>query len=104
MSFPWAKQYMKRETLYIKDNDEWEKQANSKEKIKTIINKVAKTNLKNLPQWRNEHPEYQIFDTSENTEYMNLCDVALGGFGEDENRQYRDKILRSVVKEIMINK
>jgi len=95
---------MKRETLYIKENDEWEKQANSKEKIKTIINKVAKTNLKNLPQWRNEHPEYQIFDTSENTEYMNLCDVALGGFGEDENRQYRDKILRSVVKEIMINK
>jgi len=95
---------MKRETLYIKENDEWEKQVNSKEKIKTIINKVAKTNLKNLPQWRNEHPEYQIFDTSENTEYMNLCDVALGGFGEEENRQYRDKILRSVVKEIMINK
>ena len=95
---------MKRETLYIKENDEWEKQVNSKEKVQTIINKVAKTNLKNLPQWRDEHPEYQVFDTPENLEYMNLCNVSLGGMGEDENRQYRDKILRSVVKEIMVNK
>ena len=95
---------MKRETLYIKENDEWEKQVNSKEKIKTIINKVANENRKNLPQWRDEHPESQVFDTPENIEYMNICNVSLGGFGEDENRQYRDKILRSVVKEIMINK
>ena len=95
---------MKRETLYIKENDEWEKQVNSKEKIKTIINKVANENRKNLPQWRDEHPESQVFDTPENVEYMNLCNVSLGGFGEDENRQYRDKILRSVVKEIMVGK
>ena len=95
---------MKRETLYIKENDEWEKQVNSKEKIKTIINKVANENCKNLPQWRDEHPESQVFDTPENLEYVNICNASLGGFGEDENRQYRDKILRSVVKEIMINK
>jgi uncharacterized C2H2 Zn-finger protein len=95
---------MKRETLYIKENDEWEKQVNSKEKIKTIITQVANKNCKNLPQWRDEHPESQVFDTPENLEYVNICNASLGGFGEDENRQYRDKILRSVVKEIMINK
>ena len=95
---------MKRETLYIKDNDEWEKQVNSKEKIQTIINKVANKNCQNLPQWRDEHPESQVFDTPENIEYMNLCNVSLGGFGEEENRQYRDKILRSVVKEIVVGK
>ena len=95
---------MKRETLYIKDNDEWEKQVNSKEKMKTIINKVANENCKNLPQWQEEHPESQVFDTPENLEYVNICNASLGGFGEDENRQYRDKILRSVVKEIMVNK
>ena len=95
---------MKRETLYIKENDEWEKQVNSKEKIKTIINKVANENCKNLPQWQEEHPESQVFDTPENLEYVNICNASLGGFGEDENRQYRDKILRSVVKEIMVGK
>jgi len=35
---------------------------------------------------------------------MNLCNVALGGIGEQENRQYRDKIVRSVVKEILVDK
>ena len=95
---------MKRETLYIKDNDEWEKQVNSKEKMKTIINKVANKNCKNLPQWQEKHPESQVFDTPENIEYQSICNASLGGFGENENRQYRDKILRSVVKEIMVGK
>ena len=95
---------MKRETLYIKDNDEWEKQANSKEKMDTIIHKVANMNCKIIPQWQDEHPEYQVFDTIDNMDYMNLCNVALGGIGEQENRQYRDKIVRSVVKEILVDK
>ena len=95
---------MKRETLYIKDNDEWEKQTNSKEKMQTIINKVANKNCKIIPQWINEHPEYQIFDTIDNMEYMNLCNVALGGLGEHENRQYRDEIVKSVIKEVLVHK
>jgi hypothetical protein len=37
-------------------------------------------------------------------EYMNMTQAVLGGFGEDENRQYRDKIVRNVVKEILVNK
>ena len=95
---------VKRETLYIKDNDEWEKQANSKKKMDTIINKVANMNCKIIPQWQDEHPEYQVFDTLDNLEYMNLCNVALGGLGEEENRQLKDKIVRSVVKEVMVDK
>jgi len=95
---------MKRETLYIKENDEWEKHANSREKMSKIIGQVANKNCRNIPQWQEEHPESQVFDTPENIEYMNICNASLGGFGEDENRQYRDKILRSVVKEIAINK
>ena len=95
---------MKRETLYIKENDEWEKHANSREKMSKIIGQVANKNCRNIPQWQEEHPESQVFDTPENLEYINICNASLGGFGEDENRQYRDKILRSVVKEIAINK
>ena len=95
---------MKRETLYIKENDEWEKHANSREKMSKIIGQVANKNCRNIPQWQEEHPESQVFDTPENIEYMNICNVSLGGLGEVENRQHRDKIMRSVVKEIMINK
>ena len=95
---------MKRETLYIKDNDEWEKQDNSKEKLSKIIGQVANKNCKNIHKWTNEHPEYQIFDSPENMEYVNLTQTILGGFGEEENRQSRDKIVRNVVKELLIEK
>jgi len=95
---------MKRETLYIKDNDEWEKQANSKEKMTKIINTVANKNCRNIQQWTDTHPGYEVFDSPENMEYIHLTQTVLGGFGEDENRQYRDKIVRNVVKEILVNK
>ena len=95
---------MKRETLYIKENDEWEKQANSKEKMTKIIGQVANKNCRNLPKWAEEHPGYEVFDSPENMEYMNMTQAILGGFSEEENRQYRDKIVRNVVKEIMVHK
>ena len=95
---------MKRETLYIKDNDEWEKQANSKEKMSKIIGQVANKNCRNIPKWTEEHPEYQVFDSPENMEYMNMTQAVLGGFGDQENKQFRDKIVRSVIKEVMVNK
>jgi len=95
---------VKRETLYIKENNEWEKQANSKEKMSKIIGQVANKNCRNLPKWTEEHPEYEVFDSPENMEYMNMTQAILGGFSEKENRQYRDKIVRNVVKEILIGK
>ena len=95
---------MKRETLYIKDNDEWEKQANPKDKMGKIINTVANKNCKNLPKWEEEHPEYQVFDSPENMEYMNMTQAVLGGFGEEENKQFKDRVLRNVIKEVVVNK
>ena len=95
---------MKRETLYIKDNDEWEKQANSKEKMSKIIGQVANKNCRNIPKWAEEHPGYEVFDSPENMEYMNMTQAVLGGFGEEENKQFKDKIIKGVIKEVLVNK
>ena len=95
---------LKRETLYIKENDEWSRENDSKEALKGLVNKVANKNCKNIEQWRDEHPEYQIFDSPHNVEYMKLCNTVLGGLGEQENKQFRDKIVRSVIKEVLVNK
>jgi len=95
---------MKRETLYIKDNDEWEKQTNSKEKMGSIINKVANKNCRNLPEWTKDHPEYQVFDSPDNMEYIRLTQTVLGGLGEQECKQFKDKIIKGVIKEVVVNK
>ena len=95
---------MKRETLYIKENDEWEKHANSREKMSKIIGQIANKNCRNIPKWTEEHPGYEVFDSPENMEYMNMTQAVLGGFCEEENRHNRDRIVRNVVKEILVNK
>ena len=43
-------------------------------------------------------------DTPENQEFMKLSDAILGGFGEQESKLFRDKVIRSVIKEVMVNK
>ena len=95
---------VKRETLYIKDNTEWEKQDNSKEKMSKIIGQVANKNCRNIHKWEKENPGYEVFDSPENMEYINLTQAALGGLGEQESRQFKDKIIRNVIKEVMVNK
>jgi hypothetical protein len=95
---------MKRETLYIKENDEWSKENNSKEKMSSLIGKVANKNCRNLNKWTNDHPEYQVFDSIDNMEYINLTQAVLGGLGEQECKQFKDKIIRGVIKEVMVNK
>ena len=95
---------MKRETLYIRENDEWSKEENSKERIGELVNRVANKNCRNIRQWTDKHPEYQVFDSPENMEYVRLTQAVLGGLGDEECTQFKNKIVRNVIKEVMVNK
>jgi len=95
---------MKRETLYIKNNDEWTKENNSKDALNGLVNKVSNRNCRNIKQWTDEHPDYQVFDSPENMDYVRLTQAVLGGLGEQECKQFKDKIIRNVIKEVMVNK
>jgi len=48
----------KRETMYIKDQGQWEKEDGNKSKLKKAINKIADKNIKLLPQFREKYPDY----------------------------------------------
>lgn len=95
---------LKRETLYIRENDEWSKEENSKETLRELVNRVANKNCKTMRQWTAENPNYTEMDSLENQEFMKLSDAVLGGFGEQESKQFRDKIIRSVIKEVFVCK
>ena len=49
----------KRETMYIKDEGEWNKEDEKKTKLKKAVTKVADKNIKLLPQFREKYPEYK---------------------------------------------
>jgi len=95
---------LKRETVYIKDNNVWEKENNEKQKLKWTIDKIAELNLVQHHNWQEKYPVCRENNTKENEYFFKLAAVALGGKGEDEKDKYRDKIMRNVLKEVVLDK
>jgi len=95
---------VKRETLYIKDQDLWEKANPDKNKLKRAVNMVAQKNLRQLPKWQQENPDCTNINAKENETYLQLSLAALGGRTPEEDAKYMDKIVRNVLKEVVIDK
>ena len=94
---------MKRETIYVKDQNAWEKE-NADKKMKSAVNHIAKMNLSQLPAWKENNPGYEVMDSPENNEYLHLSMTALGGRNDQEEEKYMNKIMKNVIKEVVIDK
>jgi hypothetical protein len=94
---------LKRETLYIKNNDEWSKETEDKKKIKTAIECVANKNLNNLDNWKEENPNHEIMDSKEDKEFVEIITNSLGGMGSDREKN-KQKIIKNVLKEVIVEK
>jgi len=94
----------KRETVYIKNQDTWEKDNQEKTKLKTIVNRIARKNLEQLPAWQAENPDYVTLDTPENNEFMKISLSSLGGYTREEETKQLDKIMKNVLKEVTVDK
>ncbi len=95
---------VKRETVYVKDNDTWEKENMEKKKLKWAINSIAQLNLNQVQQWQQEYPECKENNTLANTRFNEMAMVALGGFGDEQETKFRDKIMKNILKEIVVSK
>jgi hypothetical protein len=95
---------LKRETIYIKDADKWEKDED-KRVLRNAVKLVAKKNHAQLRTWYdNSKPEVEQIGSEECDNYFQYYKAALGGYGKDEDRKFEDKIMRNVMKETTIDK
>jgi hypothetical protein len=95
---------VKRETVYIKDNDAWEKETDEKKKLNWVVNRIAQLNLNQIQQWQQEYPDSVKNNTPDNEKFTELALVALGGRGEDEIVKFNDKIMKNVLKEVILSR
>ena len=93
---------IKRETVYIKDQDKWEKDENNKEKIKKTIRNIENKNLKMLPQWQEDNPDCMNMESKKSEEFMELSINALGG--NDDKEVSEKKIMKNILKEVVLDK
>ena len=94
----------KREILYIKDDDQWVKETNSKDKLTNAIKIVGNKNIKQIPKWQKANPKYNDPESKQNDKYMKMvCEVMSGSSKEEQQRNY-NKIIKNISKEVIIDK
>jgi hypothetical protein len=93
----------KREILYIKDEDKWEKEDNDKKKIRKVIKRVATKNMCLIPKFKEAHPDCSKSSSYYSDQYNKIIVEACGGSG-DNDLEKEDKIIRNITKVTTIEK
>jgi hypothetical protein len=94
----------KREIVYIKEHNKWEKDDISKTCLTNAIKTVTNKNIKTITQWQKEHPSYSNPNTKDNDIYMNIIYNSFSGSTTEESYKNYEKIVKNVVKEVTISK
>jgi hypothetical protein len=93
----------KRETIYSKENNKWEKEDDNKTKLRKAIKKVSNKNIFLLKDYREKYPDYKNSESIQSDIYDKLLFQVMGGKG-DNNKEKEDKIISNISKNIVINK
>ena len=90
---------IKREILYIKDDDKWERENVKSQKLVNAVRVVEKKNVDQINKWAKEHPECENSDSRANSMYMTL---SRHGFdGDDDNVS---KVIKNIAHNVIIDK
>jgi len=90
---------VKREIMYVKDEDKWEKENDDKKKIKQVISSVVNKNIKLLPEFQKKYPECMKSESKKSDEYNLIIMEAMRNV--DKNKE---KIIKKIAKEVTIEK
>ena len=85
----------KRETLYIKDEDKWEKENEEKKKIRKAIKKVASKNIMLLQKFKDAHPDCSKSASKFSDQYNKIIIESMGGSG-DNDIEKEDRIIKNI--------
>ena len=95
---------LKRETVYIKDNNCWVKETEDKLVLKSAIKKVGFKNIKQINEWIKIHPDCKDPRTKTYDKYNKIVMNSMSGGTEEEQNDNINKIVRNVTKAVVIDK
>ena len=92
----------KRDTLYVKEENTWEKESSDYSKLRKAIKYISKKNSDLLTVWSDENPASKNISSNLNENYMRLIQQAMGGQGEIDDSE--NKIIKKISKLVLIDK
>jgi hypothetical protein len=93
----------KREIIYIKDENKWEKDSAEKNKMRKVIKRVVFKNQRLLPKFKEAHPGCNFSESQYSDQYSKLVIEAMGGMGNTETEK-ENQIIKNIAKEVVIDK
>ena len=93
---------MKREIMYVRDNDVWEKENTTYDKLRKAIKYITKKNGDLLVPWSEKHPSCMNIEHPQNDIYMRIMSQAMGG--KEEFTCSENKIIKKISKAVIIDK
>ena len=91
---------VKRETMYIKDENTWTKQPDD-DKLQKAIQTVSYRSMGKLAEWKNENPDYKDC----NSEFSQKClDIQKQTLAGSERGVYYPKVIHALARETVVEK
>ena len=94
----------KRDTLYIKDDNEWIKDDEQKTTLTKAIKHIAHKNIKQISEWQKLYPEFNDPESKQNDKYLKIIFESMSGSSQQETNKNYNKIIKNIVKETVIDK
>ena len=94
----------KRETIYIKDGDVWEKDEDDNKKLRKMIKSIAFRNSKNTRLFKEKYPDCNHYNSKYSDVYNKIVVEAMGGGSKCNDIENQNKIIRKIAKVMTIDK
>lgn len=94
----------KREILYIKQNNMWNKEENKKPILTNVINDISNENIKQINKWKEEYPDCINPNSKLNNIYLKIVNNSISGFDQEEHTKNVNKIISKLVRGVTIQK
>jgi len=95
---------LKREVLYIKNDNQWIKETEEKPILTKAIKTIAGENIKQIKTWREQNPDCTDSDSKKNNLYLKIVSNSMSGSDQNECDKNLNKIISNVAKETIIPK
>ena len=94
----------KREVLYIKENNIWNKEDEEKTLLKKAIKTITHKNLCNISEWKKMYPDCTNSESRKNDTYLKIVLNSMPGSSDEETISNYEKIMSLVAKNTLIDK
>jgi hypothetical protein len=93
----------KREVIYVKEDNIWEKEDETNKKLRKAIRMIAHKNICMFKAFREKYPDCDEYDSKRNSQYNIIVYESMGGKGDNEYEK-NSKIIKKIAKNVVIDK